>query len=48
MLAGRVTTEDKRHGSGFAPLKPCWAPGTRVEAEKRFIIGSNNILQSPK
>lgn len=38
MLAGRLTTQGKKHGRNFLTPLPCWVPGTRVVESKGFTI----------
>ncbi len=48
MLAGRLTAQAARHGRNFAPLLPCWAPGTVLAKEKKFSIYSKGIWGKSK
>lgn len=48
MLAGRLTSDASRYGHDFAPLMPCWVPGTLVTKEKRFAIGPDGIWNQCK
>lgn len=43
ILAGRMTTENGKHGRTFAPFTPYWAPGTISKSENSFVIGPKGI-----